>query len=90
MNSRNHIKTRKSVIFVKKDAANEKYHNVKDHCHYTGEYRDATHNICNLKYSLLKEMPIVFRNRSNYDYHFIIKELAEEFEKEFNCLGEHT
>ena len=27
---------------------------------------------------------------SNYDYHFIIKELAEEFEGEFNCLGENT
>ena len=25
----------------------------------------------------LKKIPIVFHNRSNYDYHFIIKELAE-------------
>ena len=24
------------------------------------------------------------------DYHFIIKELAEEFEKQFTCLGEIT
>ena len=24
------------------------------------------------------------------DYHFIIKELAEEFEGEFECLGENT
>ena len=23
-------------------------------------------------------------------YHFIIKESAEEFEKQFNCLGENT
>ena len=28
--------------------------------------------------------------RSNYDYHFIIKELAEEFKKQFTCLGENT
>ena len=27
---------------------------------------------------------------SNYDYHFIIKELAEEFEGQFTCLGENT
>lgn len=27
---------------------------------------------------------------SNYDYHFIIKQLAEEFEKQFECLGENT
>ena len=29
-------------------------------------------------------------NGSKYDYHFIIKELAEEFEGEFECLGETT
>ena len=37
-----------------------------------------------------KKIPIVFHNGSNYDYHFIIKELAEEFKKLFTCLGEHT
>ena len=28
-----------------------------------------------------KKILIVVHNGSNYDYHFIIKELAEEFEK---------
>ena len=37
--------------------------------------------ICNLKYGLLKEITIIFLNGSNYNYHFIIKELAEEFER---------
>ena len=32
----------------------------------------------------------MFHNDSTYDYHFIIKELAEEFEGEFECLGENT
>ena len=32
----------------------------------------------------------MFHNGSAYDYHFIIKELAEEFEGEFECLGENT
>ena len=36
----------------------------------------------------LKEIPNSYG--SNYDYHFIIKELAEEFEEQFNCLGENT
>ena len=43
-----------------------------------------------LKYSILKKSPIVFHNGSNYDYHFIIKELAEEFKKQFTCLEEST
>ena len=32
----------------------------------------------------------MFHNGSTYDYHFIIKELAEESEGEFECLGENT
>ena len=34
--------------------------------------------------------PLVFNSESNYDYHFIIKELAEEHEGKFTCLGENT
>ena len=37
-----------------------------------------------------KEIPVVFHNGSTYDYYFIIKELVEEFEGEFECLGENT
>ena len=68
----------------------KKHHKVRDHCHYTGEYRGAVHSICNLKYSVRKKIPIVFHNASNYDYNFIIKELAEEFKKQFTCLEENT
>ena len=37
-----------------------------------------------------KNIPIVSHDGSNYDYHFIIKDLAEEFKKQFSCLGENT
>ena len=56
------------------------YHNVRDHCHFTGKYRGAAHNICNLRYKIPKENPVVFHNGPTHDYHFIIKELAKEFE----------
>ena len=36
------------------------------------------------------ETPVVFHNGSSYDYHFIIKELANDFEGQFECLGENT
>ena len=29
--------------------SDKKHHKVKDHCHYTGKYRGAAHNICKLK-----------------------------------------
>ena len=62
------------------DDNNKKYHKVKDHCHYTGKYRSAAHDICNLRYKITKEIPVVLHNGSTFDYHFTIKELAEEFE----------
>ena len=65
------------------DDGNKKYHKVRDHCHYTGKYRGAAHDICNLRYKIPKGITVVFHNGSTYDYHFIIKELAEEFEGEF-------
>ena len=67
-----------------------KRHKVRYYCHYTGKYRGAAHSICNFKYSVPKKTPIAFHNGSNYDYHFIKKELAEEFKKQFTCLGENT
>ena len=72
------------------DDNNKKYHKVRDHCNYTGKYRGAAHDICNLRYKIPKEIPVVFHNGSTYDYHFIIKELGEEFKLEFECLGENT
>ena len=66
-----------------------KKNTLKDDCHYTGKYRDPAHDISNLIYKTPKEIPVIFLNGSTYDYHFIIKELAEEFEGQFECLGEN-
>ena len=47
---------RKCYICCKKEltkfAKDKNYENVRDHCHYTGKYRDAEHIICNLKSNL--------------------------------------
>ena len=60
-----------------KDKNNRK---VRDHCHFTGKYRGAASN----------KMLIVFHNGSDYDYHFAMKELANDFKSKFICLGENT
>ena len=72
------------------DYNNKKYHKVKDHRYYTGKYRGDAHDLCNLRYKISKEIPVTFYNGSTCDYNFIVKELAEEFEGEFECLGENT
>ena len=63
--------------FGNKYLKDKKYRRVKDHCHYTGEFRVAIHSICNLKNCVPKKVHIAFHNVSNYDYHFIIKVLAK-------------
>ena len=49
---------------------------VRDHCHFTGRYRGAAHNSCNLKYREPDFTPVVFHNLSGYDSHLIIKNLG--------------
>ena len=68
----------------------KKYFKVRDHCHYIREYRDAVQSIYKLRYSVPKKIHIVFHKGSNYDYHFIIKKLAEEFKKQLTCSGKNT
>ena len=49
---------------------------VRDHCHFTGRYRRAAHNSCNLKYRKPNFTPVVFHNLSGYDSHLFIKNLG--------------
>ena len=49
---------------------------VRDHCHYTGRYRGAAHNICNLKYSKPNNISVFFHNLTGYDSHLFIKKLG--------------
>ena len=51
---------------------------------------EMLHITCNLKYSMPREIYIASHNGSNYDYYFIIKELAEEVEGQFTCLRENN
>ena len=63
---------------------------VRGHCHYTGLYRGAAHNTCNLNYKIPKQIPIVFHNLSGYDAHLFIRELGKKFNsKDIRCIAEN-
>ena len=79
---------KENICYIcKKEFNNDK---VRDHCHFTGRYRGAAHNTCNLRYKIPRNIPVIFHNESTYDYHFIIKEIVCEFDGNFECLRENT
>ena len=70
----------KTFCYDKEQEKRFKLHKkVRDHCHFTGKFRGAAHCICNLRYKELQETPVKIHNGSKYNYHLIIKKLAEEF-----------
>ena len=72
-----------------KDRNHEDYKNkrpVRDHCHFTGEYRGAAHSICNLQFRKPKFTPITLHNLSGYDSHLFIKDLGKTEEKTLKCI----
>ena len=71
--------------------AKDKNHwHVRGHCHFTGQYRGAAHGVFNLRFNDHNEIYVVFHNGSNYDYHFVMKILANEIKDKLKCLEENT
>ena len=58
---------------------------VRDHCHFTGRFRGATHRICNLRYRIPFFTPVVFHNLSEYDSHLFVKNLGSS-EGDIDCI----
>ena len=93
MKKLNIMECKKFVTYAKKNLVLMKM--MKMHLNYTinytgGKFRGAAHGICNLRSKTPKEIPVVFHNSSTYNYHFIIKQLAIEFDGQLECLGENT
>ena len=91
----------KKMIFTKEDNAiykksescwmcgggftDEKDCKVRDHCHYTGEFRGAAHQSCNVKFRRPKITPVIFHNLAGYDSHLFIKNLGVS-EGNIDCI----
>ena len=58
---------------------------VRDHCHFTGQYRGAARNSCNLQCRKPLVLPVIFHNLQGYDAHLFIKQLAR-LPGNLNCI----
>ena len=58
---------------------------VRDHCHFTGEYRGAAHNKCNLMCKKPRILPVIFHNLQGYDAHLFIKKLSK-IDGKLDCI----
>ena len=47
----------------------EKEKKVRGHCHFTGKYRGAAHNQCNLQCRKPLILPVIFHSLQGYDSH---------------------
>ncbi|PFX22887.1 hypothetical protein AWC38_SpisGene12595 [Stylophora pistillata] len=90
----------KKMIFTKNDAEifekatccwiceeefEEGEEKVRDHCHFTGKFRRAAHNSCNLSARQPKFIPVIFHNLANYDAHLFIRNLGVS-EGDIKCI----
>ena len=58
---------------------------VRDHCHFTGQFRGAAHNRCNLRSRKPMILPVIFHNLQGYDAHLFIKQIST-IPGELNCI----
>ena len=65
---------------------NQGEYKVRDHCHITGKYRGAAHEVCNLNYKVPNFIPVYLHNLSGYDCHLFIKKLKTSCGDEINCI----
>ncbi|XP_022805804.1 uncharacterized protein LOC111342944 [Stylophora pistillata] len=61
------------------------YKKVRDHCHYTGKFRGAAHNKCNLLARRPTFTPVIFHNLANYDAHLFVRNLGVT-EGDIDCI----
>ena len=53
---------------LEKFANGKNYQKVRDHCQFTGKDRGTAHSICNIKFNMRNEIPVVFHNGLSF-YH---------------------
>ena len=57
------------------------YLKVRDRYHFTGKYRAAAHSICNLRFNVPSEIPVIFLSGSDYAYKLYHKGISKQAER---------
>ena len=73
------------ICWICQKEFDESQKKVRDHCHFTGKYRGAAHNKCNLQFKKPKFTPVFFHNLSGYDSHLFVKNLGKS-EGNIKCI----
>ncbi|XP_053210240.1 uncharacterized protein LOC128394030 [Panonychus citri] len=63
---------------------------VRDHDHFTGLYRGAAHDLCNLQMKVPVDIPVVFHNLKNFDAHILIKAIQDRMYDHINIIPQNT
>jgi len=58
---------------------------VRDHCHFSEQFRGAAHNKCNLLFKKPIHVPVIFHNLSGYHSHLFIKNLGKT-QGQIDCI----
>ena len=74
-----------TVCWICQGEFDETQKKVRDHCHFTGKFRGAAHNLCNLKFKKPNFTPVIFHNLSGYDSHLFVKNLGKS-EGDIKCI----
>ena len=73
------------ICWICRKEFGEREKKVRDHCHFTGKYREAAHVKCNLQFKKPKFTPVIFHNLSGYDAHLFVKNLGKS-EGNIKCI----
>ena len=63
---------------------------VRDHCHFTGEFRGAAHNVCNLRIQNRMIIPVIAHNLPKYDLKLFIRDVMKYTDGKANVLAKSS